>query len=55
MYEFNKQCEVIALEHLLSHIEQAHNNRDPSSHDNSATWHAINTRYVNSTKETSSN
>ena len=44
----NKQWgKVIALEQLTSHIEQAHNNRDPSPYDNS-TWHVINTGYINS-------
>ena len=30
VFTINKQWEVIALEQLTSHIEQAHNNRDPS-------------------------
>ena len=44
-YSVNKQREVITFEHLMSHIEQAHDN---------STCHAINTAYINSTKETSS-
>ena len=30
LHALGKQWEVLALEQLTSHIEQAHNNRDPS-------------------------
>ena len=52
---FSRQWEVIALERLTSNIEQEHNNRETRvAYDNNSTWHAINTGYINSTKETTS-
>ena len=49
----NKQWEVIALEQLVSHIERRPTTTETRvAYNNSCTWHAINTRYTNSTKET---
>ena len=49
----NKQWEVIALERLTSHIERRPTTTETRVADDNSTWHAINTRYINSTKETS--
>ena len=53
----NKQWQVIALEQLTSHMTlnagPQQQRLDRVAYDNS-TWHAMNTTYINSTKETSS-
>ena len=49
----NKQWEVIALEQLTSHIEPRPTTTEIRVAYDNSTWHAINTRYINSTKETS--
>ena len=49
----NKQWEVIALEQLTSHIERRPTTTETQVAYDNFTWHAVNTRYRNSTKETS--
>ena len=49
----NKEWEVTALEQLTSHIERRPTTTETRVAYDNSTWHAINTGYINSTKETS--
>ena len=49
----NKQWEVIELEQLTSHIERRPTTTETRVVYDSSSWHAINTGYIHSTKETS--
>ena len=54
-HRINKQLEVIALEQLTLHIERRPTASETRVAYDNSTWRAINTRYIHSTKETSSN
>ena len=51
--DLNKRCEVVALKKIDVTLNR-HTTETRVAYDNSTTWYAINTGYINSTKETSS-